>query len=293
MTTATDHFTLQGHSLAHLEYGCQDYAHSFTAGRLQAAIVSDGCSSAPNSDVGARLTTVAMARTLTYTLPWLLTGEELGLQPKFEEAFYQELHKVQVTIGREVGFSPLLMDCTALACACYEERLFIFMFGDGLVGVHYEDDSFELYTRDYTAILGGLRCSAPNYPAYQLPSNEARRGSYNDAAVQEVLTVDRLSNNGWERTLTQTTEKPTNSFYLPLELARVRGVFLSSDGLSSFDSAKVDWQNEIALDLLRVPKVVDKNLLRRRMLFYSSRNWPKKGWKHQDDLGIAGIFKLP
>ena len=35
----TDHFTLQGHSLKHLEVGCQDYAYSFTNGDLSVAIV--------------------------------------------------------------------------------------------------------------------------------------------------------------------------------------------------------------------------------------------------------------
>lgn len=293
--TITDHFTIQGHSLKHLEVGCQDYAYSFKTPDLDVAIVSDGCSSAPNSDVGARLLVITAGHILAQWLPTELEEKPEAtleqLQMTFETLLVQQLDALFVTFNRGTFLGPLLLDCTLTVAVRYKERAFVFMFGDGFIGADYLDGSFDLIRREYTATLNGLRCSAPAYPAYKMIANRERWVKYQTAGVEEETEHYRFQDNVWQPGLCTTTPYVGNAFGLEFDFSKVRSLIVSSDGLASFDESKTRLREDVVSELMRFPANAKGQILRRKMLFNSSRVWPGKGWKHQDDLGLAGILK--
>jgi len=296
MIIITDHFTLQGHSLAHLEHGCQDYAFSFGSGDTHIAIVSDGCSSAPNSDVGARLLVLFAGRVLqnfcqeNSQLVQDMSPEELASHLEKTLAFQLELLYSQISNGSFLG--PLLLDCTLNITVRHKDALFLIMYGDGFTCVDFLDGTSMLIRRENTAIIEGVRRSAPNYLAYKLSSNARRAAAYK--AGQPIAETDvyvRSATGEWSAP--SHAEKPDDDlpYAIKLDFSTVRSVVVSSDGIGSFDADKTHMLKDIVDDNMRFPASAKGNILRRKLLFNSTRIWPKKAWKHQDDLGMAGILR--
>lgn len=299
MPIITDHFTLQGHSLAHLEHGCQDYAFSFTSkdGNTQVAIVSDGCSSAPNSDVGARLLVLLAGKTLqeffeeeAMLFPDI-SPEELARQLELTMIFQLEALFANLSQGSFLG--PLLLDCTLNIAVRHKEHLFLFMYGDGFICLDFIAGDAMLIRRENSAVIEGVRRSAPNYLAYKLPVNAGRLAAYQ--AGQPLAETDifmRPAGGTW-------VTEPVHSEYpddgrpyaAHFDFSKIRSVVVSSDGIGTFESDKTRLLEDIVDDTMRFPAAAKGNILRRKLLFNSTRTWPKRGWKHQDDLGMAGILR--
>lgn len=295
MPIITDHFTLQGHSLSHLEHGCQDYAYSFDLGDMNIALVADGCSSAPNSDVGSRLLVLSAGRLIKNFLRQALELEpDITVQELRRRLGYELIENLETMYHMLDGGSflgQLLLDCTLLVAARYKDRAFVFMFGDGYIGVDYLDGSFELTRREYTATIDGTRRSAPSYLSYRMYSNKPRWMSY--CAASPVVETDThvLKDGVWQPPVH--IEQPDDGLHYAVELdfTKVRSIVVSSDGIASFDDGKTRFLEDVVAELLRFPVAAKGKILRRKMLFNSSRTWPAKGWKHQDDLGMAGILR--
>lgn len=291
----TDHFTLQGHSLNHLEHGCQDYAYSFNKEELHVALVADGCSSAPNSDVGARLLVLSAGRLIGELLPKALEENPAisaqELRNSIETALIWHLHQTFELLSHGAFLGPLLLDCTLIAAVRYKNRAFVFMFGDGYIGVDYLDGSFELTRREYTASFDGVRCSAPNYLAYKMRVNEPRRLAYQSASPVVETDTYWLKDGVWQHPVyTKATDDDVH-YAIELDFAKVRSIVVSSDGIASFSQINTRLLEDIVDDTMRFPVKAKGNILRRKLLFNSTRIWPKKGWVHQDDLGMAGILR--
>lgn len=299
MPIITDHFTLQGHSLAHLEHGCQDFAFSFTSrdGDTQVAIVSDGCSSAPNSDVGARLLVLLAGKTLEefFQKDALLSPDlppaELARQLELTMIFQLEALFHQLSQGSFLG--PLLLDCTLNIAVRHKEHLYLFMYGDGFICVDYLDGGAVLIRRENSAIIEGVRRSAPNYLAYKLPSNAGRLAAYRAGQPRaETDVFTRLPGGAWEPAPVRTEQPDDGQPYAAhFDFSKVRGVVVSSDGIGTFEPDKTRLLEDVVDDTMRFPATAKGNILRRKLLFNSTRTWPKRGWKHQDDLGMAGILR--
>lgn len=299
MPIITDHFTLQGHSLNHLEHGCQDYAFSFTSpdGSVQVALVSDGCSSAPNSDVGARLLVLFAGRALQDFFKDGFIGSAepspVELARQFELLLTTQLEMLYGHISNGAFLGPLLLDCTLNIAVRYNDILFLFMYGDGFTCIEYLDGTTTLLRRENTAIIGGVRRSAPNYLAYKMPSNARRLAAYR--AGQPVAEMDVFTKPAGGSWVAQPehTEQPDDGFpYAAVfDFTKVRSVVVSSDGIGTFEPDKTRLLEDIVDANMRFPATAKGNILRRKLLFDSTRTWPKRGWKHQDDLGMAGILR--
>lgn len=297
MSIITDYFTLQGASLLHLEHGCQDYAHGFSDGDLRIALVSDGCSSAPNSDVGARLLVLTAGRILKDWLPQRLTAEPTAsassLELEFRARLISQLAGLYAMLNEGAFLGPLFMDCTLVLAAQYKDRAFAFMYGDGYVGADYLDNTTEVFRSEYTITLERVERSGPFYLSYQLPQNENRLRNYGacNPIREDTLHVLRPAfGDNWEVSREELHTFGRPPVVLDFDFNRLRSLVVSSDGIGSFGD-NVKFHQDIAADLLKFPVGSRGNILRRKMLFNSTRIWPKKGWKHQDDLGLAAIIK--
>jgi hypothetical protein len=207
---------------------CQDYSlHGESP--FPFIIVSDGCSSSEQVDVGARILCHSAHKYLTSDIfePDKFNGEEVINYAK--------------TISQDMGLSDYALDATLLIAYCINGVIRVFMFGDGYVIVKKKED-IGPYTWATTRHYYG---NAPYYLNY-LTSPE-RKALYKDSLKHE--TGDELSitetirysedesgvNRPEPKISTVVYDVPFSCGLLSDE---VDFVMLASDGISSFFGPK-------------------------------------------------------
>lgn len=139
---------------------CQDYAFVGTSEQTCVALLSDGCSGSPDTDIGARL----LARAAWAQQP----------RPTFSvhdmEPWIQRTVDAAQAAANGIDLSPLCLDATLLGVHADEVLWRALVCGDGLVAVGRENGVVDVY-----AVHFGRNC--PAYPAYRL--SEERRITLN------------------------------------------------------------------------------------------------------------------
>ena len=291
MKIITDHFTLVGKSTSHVEHGCQDYAYSFQSGDLAVAMVADGCSSAPNSDVGARLIVLSAGRILASWLPGYLQNglrDRVELHGLFKEKLIRDLSGTFEQLNEGSFLGPLLLDCTLVAAVRYKNIAVALMLGDGFVSVDYKNGDTVVQQSDFIGTIDGVQRSMPYYPAYDLPAFAKRKEAY-VACTPSLHTEIRVHREGqWRPAYTYINSDWSTPFVIHDEAEMLNSITVSSDGIGSFGGG-MDFNKDVADELLKFPANMNGNILKRKMLFHSARTWPKKRFVHGDDLGLATI----
>lgn len=144
---------------------CQDYAIAARLDlddrQLACAVLADGCSSSPHSDVGARILSFAMLKAFRTRSFWKNEAHSCS----FDAA---ELQTTVVAAAdearRTIGIPLQCLDATLMGLACDGERLCVVAWGDGVICL--PDGVVE------------LECTsgAPFYLSYLL--NDERRSQY-------------------------------------------------------------------------------------------------------------------
>jgi hypothetical protein len=232
---------------------CQDYALA----KEDKVVLCDGCSSSPNTDIGARI--------LAHC------GEDL---------------KILRTTLNLLELPEESLDATYLFVKDFLEKIKIRVVGDGVICIKYKDNSYEV--TDYIYPSG-----APDYVSYQLNTDrvlkflEVNKGnepyteiysSESDLSKVEPMRSDRIFGNGVELDINT-------------EIDHIEWVALMSDGVHSFTKKDENVKKE-SIDFLEVlPKLLDfKNFtgkfVQRRMNAFK-KFCTKEGWDHYDDLSLA------
>lgn len=259
---------------------CEDYATCGCVpdtlyGHIHYAIVSDGCSGAKNSDIGARILPMAAINTImAFGRTENLTYEDV--QKSFRVWLIDEIKKFH----RTLNIPKNMLEATLLIAIALQDKKWIFGWGDGVVVLKHKNGSLECTQIAFT----------PNYPAYLsyfLYNPEELR----DISIVARETTFRIPNFG------NTTKT------LPVNLGRLDDyqysadisnhdlshIILMSDGIESFS------QDGNTLDIRElIPKYTDyKNsntaFVQRRIQRMAIEN-KKAGITHYDDLSIAAIY---
>jgi len=244
---------------------CQDYAR---AGRtpqehpLVYGIVSDGCSSSPDTDVGARLLALTAERRLRIAFPgWV------------DNAFcHAESLAVLTMKDKDRSFFDLpdeALDATLLFVAANSpDRARFACMGDGVIAAKDWDGALRIW--DVEATDG-----YPRYPNYV--NNDARRKSVEAGAPWIV----HFPGGGEYRT------SRVVSFEQPVDGAQVVAIF--SDGVRSFTDAERNPipGAEIVAELMAFKGYQGAFVQRRLHAFLKAA--AKRGWRHEDDLAMAAI----
>lgn len=199
-----DHFIHIGNS----HKICEDYAIS-GMNPFPHVIISDGCSSSRNTDVGARI--------LCYLARQYINYRHDSLEFDKYEMGYWIIHNAETT-ARHLGLNQSALDATLIVAIANEFYVDIFFFGDG-----------------YALCDNILHCieygpsNAPYYLSYKLDSER------DDAYYQmknEMITVRQNLNTP------NISEKSTIAYdkYFRIRKARkaVNKVSIFSDGVASF-----------------------------------------------------------
>lgn len=196
---------------------CQDYGKA----SAYAMAISDGCSSSPDTDLGARI--MVMSALACY--------ESLGFHDFADVIAYNAeraltgLHQGIHGLGSKP--STKCLDATLLALGFThdisgKQSLEVVCFGDGVIVVEFKDGRREVYVIDYA-------CNAPYYPSYKLDPDREKAYIEMSTGIGTIKRLDIAGDVG------SPIEAKTHArlLYDPADLARVT---LMTDGAMSFSS---------------------------------------------------------
>ena len=257
---------------------CQDYARAGQAWNRDAfAALSDGCSSSPDSDVGARLLVLQAADNLkaSHTLPVAKPWGEVALGA---------VRLIEPVLPEEV------CDATLLIAQAGETALRVEAFGDGVIAVRLRSGATLVYDIDFG--------NAPAYLTYFLDASRLRGYLAAGCGKRVVrLYIDGQLDQTLE-TQVGVEESDQDSmgwrgfqFLLEFNSKDAEAVFLFSDGVHSFQHTET-FEPIPMLDV--VNRLMDIKsytgaFVERRCKFFEHREVPKLKWQHTDDFSMAGI----
>jgi hypothetical protein len=185
---------------------CEDYTLSGSE-PMPYLIVCDGCSSSPQTDIGAMLLAVSARNHIRE----MITSDSV---PPDYHTFGHEVIRRAAASAALLGIPQPSLDATLLAAVYIGGHVFVYVYGDGFVittgrdGVHIHEIRFE--------------SNAPYYLSYLL--NQDRRNAY-----QRELDKPKIIADG------QTINLPYHApVFFDFQADELSLLMLGSDGLSSF-----------------------------------------------------------
>ena len=133
---------------------CEDYIVSGWNPH-QHVILSDGCSSSKQTEMGARILCHLAKQYITYRrqdyrYPFL----------DYDEMGNWIIHNAGLT-ARQLGLKTSCLDATLIIAYVHDDRVHIYMYGDGVVVIQRNDGQIAMMEIEYTK-------NAPNYLSYRI-----------------------------------------------------------------------------------------------------------------------------
>ncbi len=243
---------------------CQDYAVAGHAEGAAHAVLSDGCSGSPDTDIGARL----LAKSAERRLP-LCAGA---------------IENAAVCAGG-LGLPPTCLDATLLTITAADGKFDARCFGDGVVALGRHDGTIEAFVVSFAA-------SYPRYLSYTLDAD--RRQQWLDQPGN-TKTVQRWVPGEAVPAEPETSERDSEQW--TGSVADCRFVAVLSDGVQSFtqsvatDTSRTTQSVPIAdvLALLLAFKGGQGQFVQRRVRAFQ-RECAARGWSHADDVSLGVVW---
>lgn len=263
---------------------CQDYALSGVLPGMSYGIVSDGCSTAPNSEIGAQILAYA-AKNCIELYSGIMRGsyEFSSFSSMLGNAILQKADIIRKIYP--IDYNSL--QATLMIAVMLEKRGYVFVWGDGVI--------VKRYKRENGFISGVTHIDYPNNAPFYLSTDQE--------SYQRKFGADSVVK--FRKSLLDNTESPVGSsenvqpfhkFYCE-EVTDIsyntslHSISIMSDGVLQYLDENVS------------PVPVDSVL--EEMLDYSNYNGPfvartmnflkrqliRKKWTHADDISIATIVR--
>ncbi len=249
---------------------CQDYAVAGTHEGRPYAMVSDGCSSSPDTDFGARFLVRAAQRRIAE-----LTAGHFDATAIATDA---------MSMVRQADIDRHALDATLLCASFNGERAHVIQTGDGVVAARRRDGSFVYYETSFDQ-------GAPYYLSYLL--NNADWATYRRMVGWKTFTTrEHKPRDGWtdptHGTIAIDEMRPVQTFGFGAEEFDV--VLLLSDGCQSFFDGASAVGLEPVIEQVFALKNLAGEFITRRCGAFLQRFCQERGWKHGDDFSVAGIY---
>lgn len=288
----SDHYFCIGHD--HLTAGrpCQDYAFSGVSGQVAVAVVSDGCSTGGETDVGARI----VARSTTSVI---LKSRLVIEQPDWHivPADFHTRQQVHFSTAREtlgLRTNDLVATCLTVILTPYTGAVCV--QGDGVAAVVYADGTMEVHRFDWKGKgVDGVEVGAPLYPSYGQEGiaqflQEFHSG--NVLAERPIHQVWHVSASGEFHEcepIIHVFRDVMDGVVIPIDREQlvcgdIRCVAVFSDGVTQVDG--VDWKEAVSC-LLAFKQMAGQFVTRRMMR--QVKNWQKPGKGPLDDISCAAV----
>jgi hypothetical protein len=243
-------------------------------------ILSDGCSSSPDTDTGARLLVKAAEQTLL--------GCD-GAAARDPSQVHKEAARRALLWVRRVGLRPQAVDATLLTAHLDGDELILGCTGDGVICLQSAAGTIDVYSISYAS-------GYPLYPVYThqperlLTWEDVERSGkevkhFRAASIEVPLRLKNVAR----------ADRPTEVF--AVRASDYKYVALFSDGIHSFYSAartetsrRVEpiAMEEVLRDLVSFKNVRGAFVERRLNRFL--KDCRAKGWQHADDLAFGALY---
>jgi hypothetical protein len=276
---------------------CQDYAISrIWDNGLAFTCIADGCSSSHDRcrsvDVGARI----LALSAEHVLKGLTKNKRRIAHLKeffFDKRSHGNLGDLIILFAKNTidhlmdeEDSEYALDSTLLITIADEENALVFVFGDGIVAIEYEDGSKSYYEVDYSK-------GAPYYLSYL--NNPSRQKLF--GKLEQEMTISGIEDpENTELDVCISPKEDRLDLFHHWSSSYVEGykrISIMSDGFGSFEDAD---KNPVGSGVVVKEATNFKNsvgsFLQRRMKTMM-RKYDKKEIGHYDDISIATIMKVP
>lgn len=257
---------------AHFERGrthavCQDYALWGHGSRGAWVLVSDGCSSSAQTDVGARVLAHACAAAL-----------RAGRLPGSGVVW-----RVAAAAARQLELAPNSLDATVVAALALEDRIVALIRGDGIVAARKRDGEVEVTLRR-------CRDETPDYPSVVV--DPQRRAAWLARTQPHAWIVrSRVGALDDREDCDATTSARGHAWVGQWSREVYDRLLVSTDGLASLRRAPdrevldVAW---VAARVLDAPSTTGC-FVRRRMQRLGRSDGPFGDAAPDDDLAIAAL----
>ncbi len=280
---------------------CQDYV-AVAAGEFPCVLLADGCSSSPDTDVGARLlarSALSYAACLSDAVSRLDASPSLmpfweqgpGVEGDLQTAL-QQYHQQAVcdagSYAAALHLSETALDATLLTLMVCGQKWFASVFGDGVVAALNCAGELEVTVVSY---LGGYPC----YPNY-LADAERRNAFFKQKDNLRQIETFRINAQGCVCDRRQETCSPDMAcpFFMG-DVEDYHWVAALSDGVHSFTTSKpgncrvnVPLPVEEVLPELLAFKTFGGQFAQRRMQKFQQQ-CAARHWQHHDDVAMGVI----
>jgi hypothetical protein len=243
-------------------------------------ILSDGCSSSPDTDMGARLLVKAAER--------LLLARAYRRSSNALSKMHSEAARVALRWAERIGLPPQAVDATLLTAHLHEDELTLGCSGDGVLLLQSRAGATDVYV---------IHCPS-GYPLYPAYSHQPER-------------LAALRDRGCDRKEVQHFRRAEVSAPLRLEKAWTSHLWtevlavnardykyavLFSDGIDSFFAARRTETGRM-IDAIPLDQVLRElisfkslggNFVGRRINRFM-KDCQSKGWRHADDLAVGAL----
>ncbi len=255
---------------------CQDYVAAIPSPTTPCVILSDGCSSSTDTDIGARLLVKSTERILNRT------------DTKDIVTVHVEVANEALNLAALVGLAPQAVDATLLTAHVVGKDLVLACSGDGVLLVQDWSGGIEAYSISYPS---GYPC----YPAYthqpdrlatlEFSNTQKEIRYFQTAPDQSTLELKDTFHSG-ERT--EVFRLKTNDYRFVAVFSDGIHSFSSTHGSESSKSARPIQFQSIARDLVSFKNV--RGCFAGRRLKRFLKDATMNGWQHSDDLALGAIY---
>ncbi len=251
---------------------CQDYAR---AGQNY-VLLSDGCSSSPDTDFGARL--------ICKTAENLILHNDLSINEHFP---YQVIQKAK-SAAEQIHLAEQSLDATFLAAIVIGDSVHVYCAGDAMLAFGFHDDRIHLeqiqYQKSYPFYLNYL-CNNTRLQSFQANTN-------NDLIVTGKIII----NNTIETVSYQQLRLVDYYFTAAIPKRHLKYIVLLSDGIQSF-SKQISSQTSRTTDNLQADEIAAQLIgfknyqgafVQRRINKFR-KDVCRQNISHYDDLSMAAI----
>lgn len=261
MTHADGHFAIgKTHTV------CQDYVRcGKTVEGKSYVIVSDGCSSSPDTDIGARL---------------LVLAAETTIRSSSDQINFNQIINIARDDQSRMGLVPNVLDATLLIAIETEHTILVWAMGDGVLAAKKHDGTIEYARINFTM-------GAPFYPNYL--SDIQRWKAYTGIKDNQMVVARGLLDGTETEQAQPTANYDYNSFFAVFPKREYALVVLMTDGAMSFRKGfEAVSPNEVVRQIVDV-KVPTGEFMVRRAKRFLGKHCQDQSWHHDDDFGVGAI----
>jgi serine/threonine protein phosphatase PrpC len=252
---------------------CQDYVIARNGSADSGGpyvILSDGCSSSPDTDIGARLLVRAMEQCLK-------TDGATAI-----EELHQNAARLALGWADSIGVASQSVDATLLTAHISGESLIVACSGDGVIMLESQTGLLDLYVISSPS-------GYPYYPSY------ARQPERLSELISNGRTTKEIKHFRRELIEVTTSDSPTEVF--KLNASDYKFAAVASDGIDSFFRTQQSTTGKRIEDVCLLDVLQEfwsfKNFhgaFVERRLNRFMKDAHGNGWQHADDLSIGVIY---